>query len=93
MRFRLACAVATSMLLAGCVADDVGPINVFTPEAGRPSPAFIPDPGDDGSTVLGLASPVAAPGPRPSPTAFCGRWTTSSSTSSRGGARWSMTSG
>ncbi|MER8379889.1 patatin-like phospholipase family protein [Mesorhizobium sp. M0142] len=55
MRFRLACAVATSMLLAGCVADDVGPINVFTPEAGRPSPAFIPDPGDDGSTVLGLA--------------------------------------
>jgi predicted acylesterase/phospholipase RssA len=55
MRFRLVCAIAASVLLAGCVADDVGPINVFTPEAGRPSPTFIPDLGDDGSTVVGLA--------------------------------------
>lgn len=57
MRFlsRLALAVAVSLLTAGCIADDVGPINVLTSEAGHPSPTFIPDPGDDGSTVVGLA--------------------------------------
>lgn len=55
MRFHLVCAVVASVLLAGCVADDVGPINVFTPQAGQPSPTYIPDPGDDGSTVVGLA--------------------------------------
>ncbi len=55
MRFRLAFAIAVSLLAAGCVADDVGPINVLTSEEGHPSPTFIPDPGDDGSTVVGLA--------------------------------------
>ena len=56
MRFvSLAFAIAVSLLAAGCVADDVGPINVLTSEAGHPSPTFIPDPGDDGSTVVGLA--------------------------------------
>ena len=55
MRFHLAFAIAVSLLAAGCVADDVGPINVLTSEAGHPSPTFIPDPGDDGSTVVGLA--------------------------------------
>lgn len=53
--FRLALAVAVCVLTAGCIADDVGPINVLTSEAGHPSPTFIPDPGDDGSTVVGLA--------------------------------------
>ncbi|UVK37580.1 patatin-like phospholipase family protein [Mesorhizobium sp. AR10] len=53
--FRVALAVATSLLTAGCIADDVGPINVPTSEVGQPSPNFIPDPGDDGSTIVGLA--------------------------------------
>ncbi|MEP6564230.1 MAG: patatin-like phospholipase family protein [Mesorhizobium sp.] len=52
---RLALAVLAGLLVAGCVADDVGPINVLTSEAGHPSPTFIPDPADDGSTVVGLA--------------------------------------
>ncbi|WP_246734648.1 patatin-like phospholipase family protein [Chelativorans sp. ZYF759] len=42
-------------LLAGCVAGDRGPINVFVAEVGPASPEFIPDPGDDGSLVVGLA--------------------------------------
>lgn len=42
-------------LLAGCVAGDRGPINVFTAEVGPASPKYIPDPGDDGSLVVGLA--------------------------------------
>lgn len=41
--------------VAGCVATDVGPINQHVARAGEPSPEFIPDPGDDGSTVVGLA--------------------------------------
>ena len=55
MRFRLAFAAMLPLVAAGCVADDVGPINVLTSEAGPASPTFIPDPGDDGSTVVGLA--------------------------------------
>lgn len=43
------------MLMAGCVANDVGPINVEVSKVGHPSPTFLPDPGDDGSTVVGLA--------------------------------------
>ena len=54
LRLRLAF-VAVLMAVAGCVADDVGPINVLTNEAGHPSPTYIPDPADDGSTVVGLA--------------------------------------
>ena len=41
--------------LAGCIGMDVGPINELTKEAGAPSPEFIPVPGDDASTVVGLA--------------------------------------
>jgi len=52
---RLALAVLACLLAAGCVADDVGPINVEVSRVGQPSPTFIPDPGDDGSTVVGLA--------------------------------------
>lgn len=47
--------VAVLMAVAGCVADDVGPINHLTPQAGHPSPTYIPDAADDGSTVVGLA--------------------------------------
>jgi predicted acylesterase/phospholipase RssA len=42
-------------LLSGCVAGDRGPINLFVTEVGPASPAFVPDPGDDGSLVVGLA--------------------------------------
>jgi len=44
-----------AVVLAGCVAGDRGPINVFTAEVGPASPRYIPDPGDDGSLVVGLA--------------------------------------
>lgn len=30
------------MAVAGCVADDVGPINVLSTEVGHPSPTYIP---------------------------------------------------
>lgn len=46
---------ALGLLAAGCVGKDVGPINIATSRAGPPSPDYIPDPGDDGSTVVGLA--------------------------------------
>lgn len=42
-------------LLSGCVAGDRGPINLFVTEVGPASPEFVPDPGDDGSLVVGLA--------------------------------------
>ncbi len=52
---RLAQITPLAIALAGCVGMDVGPINELTREAGAPSPEFIPVPGDDGSTVVGLA--------------------------------------
>ncbi|WP_411956265.1 patatin-like phospholipase family protein [Arvimicrobium flavum] len=42
-------------VLAGCAARDVGPINTPVERALAGSPEFIPDPGDDGSTLVGLA--------------------------------------
>ena len=51
----LAQVLAVAAPLAGCVGMDVGPINEFTTAAGQPSPQFLPVPGDDGSTVVGLA--------------------------------------
>jgi hypothetical protein len=51
----LALIAALVLPLAGCVGADVGPINVQTSNAEPPSPAFIPEAGDDGSTVVGLA--------------------------------------
>ena len=44
-----------AVVMAGCVAADRGPINVFTTEVGPASPRYVPDPGDDGSLVVGLA--------------------------------------
>ncbi len=52
---RIALAIVTGLLLAACASFDTGPINVLTAEVGPASPEFIPDPGDDGSTVVGLA--------------------------------------
>jgi len=52
---RVAVAAFAGVLLAACATIDTGPINVVTTEAVRPSPEFIPDAGDDGSTVVGLA--------------------------------------
>ena len=41
--------------VSACATADVGPINTHVAEAGRPSPEFVPDPSDDGSTVIGVA--------------------------------------
>lgn len=51
------CGLALSVLaiLAGCAARDVGPVNVLTIEAQPASLDYIPDVGDDGSTIVGLA--------------------------------------
>lgn len=51
----LARVLAAAALLTGCVASDVGPINEPSRSVGQASPRFIPVPGDDGSTVVGLA--------------------------------------
>lgn len=51
------CGLALSALavLAGCTVRDVGPINTLTTEAQPASLDYIPDVGDDGSTIVGLA--------------------------------------
>ena len=51
----LACVTLVGLVLSACATGDVGPINTHVAEAGRHSPEFIPDPSDDGSTVIGLA--------------------------------------
>lgn len=51
----LACVALVGLVLAACTTADVGPINTHVAQAGRPSPQFVPDPADDGSTVIGLA--------------------------------------
>ena len=43
------------LVAAGCATKDVGPINPERADTPRASPEFIPDSGDDGSTVVGLA--------------------------------------
>ncbi|PWK75523.1 patatin-like phospholipase family protein [Aminobacter sp. AP02] len=55
MRWAVCAALSAALSLAGCVAGDVGPINTLTTQVGESSPEFIPEPGDDGSTVVGLA--------------------------------------
>lgn len=51
----LACVTLIGLVLSACATGDVGPINTHVAEVGRPSPAFVPDPSDDGSLVVGLA--------------------------------------
>jgi len=51
----LACVVFAGLVLSACTLADVGPINTHVSQAGRPSPEFVPDPSDDGSTVVSLA--------------------------------------
>ena len=53
---RTVCAlVAALAILCGCASRDVGPINLAGSDAPPPTPEFITDSGDDGSTVVALA--------------------------------------
>ena len=53
--WRSACVLLAGFGLAGCVAADVGPINIHVAQVRHPSPEFVPDPADDGSTVVGVS--------------------------------------
>ncbi len=44
-----------TLILCACSAADVGPVNSLAEKAPPPSPEFVPDRGDDGSMVVGLA--------------------------------------
>ncbi|MCX5577923.1 patatin-like phospholipase family protein [Kaistia terrae] len=46
---------AVAILAAGCSSIDTTPINQTGPVAGQPSPTALPDPQDDGSTIVALA--------------------------------------
>jgi len=48
-------AAFAGLFLAACTLADVGPINTHVAQVGQPSRAFIPDPADDGSTIVALA--------------------------------------
>lgn len=52
---RFALAIVAGLFLGACASLDTGPINVLIADVGPASPEFIPDPGDDGSTIVGLA--------------------------------------
>ena len=52
---RCALVLTLGLFLSACASVENGPINSFVSEVGPGSPEFIPDFGDDGSTVLGLA--------------------------------------
>jgi predicted acylesterase/phospholipase RssA len=43
------------LAVAGCVASDVGPINLARSDVPTPTPEYLSDSGDDGSTVVALA--------------------------------------
>ncbi|WP_245444807.1 patatin-like phospholipase family protein [Pseudaminobacter soli (ex Li et al. 2025)] len=47
--------LAAVIAASGCVVVDTSPINFVSNEPGAPSPAYIPDATDDGSTVLALS--------------------------------------
>ena len=50
------CILAASLAcLYGCVANDTGPINLASSASPPPTPKFIADGGDDGSTVVALS--------------------------------------
>ena len=51
----IACFFFAALAVSACATADVGPINTHVAEAGRSSPEFVPDPSDDGSTVIGVA--------------------------------------
>ena len=42
------------LALCACATPDVGPINTHVAEVSQLSPEFVPDPADDGSTVVGV---------------------------------------
>ncbi len=48
-------ALGAALALSGCGTIDTTPINVVSTGPGAPSPTYIPDAGDDGSTVVALA--------------------------------------
>lgn len=48
-------ALGAALAISGCGAIDTTPINVVSTRQGAPSPTYIPDAGDDGSTVVALA--------------------------------------
>jgi len=52
---RCALVATLGLVLSACASVQNGPINTFLDEVGPGSPEFIPDFGDDGSTILGLA--------------------------------------
>jgi len=52
---RCAVVLTLGLLISACASVKNGPINMFVSEVGPGSPEFIPDFGDDGSTILGLA--------------------------------------
>jgi len=53
--FGLAGVAFAGLFLTACTTADVGPINTHVAEVSHPSRAFIPDPADDGSTIIALA--------------------------------------
>lgn len=54
-RVWLAMALGMMLVLSGCGTIDTSPINLVTTQPEAPSPDYIPDSGDDGSTVVTLA--------------------------------------
>lgn len=55
-RLKSICLLVVSLaFLCSCAAKDVGPINLASSDSPPPTPKFIADGGDDGSTVVALA--------------------------------------
>ncbi len=54
-KFAAGSLIAGLLALSGCAGKDVGPINLARADLPQSSPEFIPDAGDDGSTIVGLA--------------------------------------
>ena len=51
----IACFFWRALAVSACATADVGPINTHVAQARHPSPEFVPDPADDGSTVVGVS--------------------------------------
>lgn len=54
-RLLAATSLAATIAASGCALVDTTPINVVTPRPAAPSARYIPDHGDDGSTVVALS--------------------------------------